>query len=146
METISEFMEADHRRCDEFFVTAEGAASQGDWDKAQSDFKEFRQAIEQHFAMEEQALFPRFEEASGNPMGPTQVMRHEHEQMRELFDEMADAVAAKNEDDFLGSAETLLILMQQHNRKEESILYPMSDQVLAGERESLLERMRATEV
>ena len=146
METISEFMEADHRRCDEFFVAAEGAASQGDWDKAQNEFNEFRQAIEQHFAMEEEALFPSFEEASGNSMGPTQVMRYEHQQMRELFDEMAEAVAAKNADDFLGSAETLLILMQQHNRKEESILYPMSDQVLSGQRESLLERMRSTEV
>lgn len=145
METISEFMEADHRRCDEFFVAAEGAASQGDWGKAESEFNDFRRAIEAHFAMEEQALFPTFEKASGNPMGPTQVMRHEHQQMRELFDEMAASVATKNTDDFLGSAETLLILMQQHNRKEESILYPMSDQVLADQRVALLERMRSIE-
>ncbi|TRZ68118.1 MAG: hemerythrin domain-containing protein, partial [Rhodocyclaceae bacterium] len=38
-------------------------------------------------------------------------------------------------------AETLLILMQQHNMKEENILYPMCDQALAAQVEQLSERI-----
>jgi len=143
METISEFMAADHRRCDDLFVAAERAASQPDWDTVRDEFNQFLRAMARHMAMEEQALFPSFEQANSSPMGPVAVMRHEHQQMRELFDEMDAAVAAKSTDDFLGSAETLLILMQQHNRKEESILYPMSDQMLAGQRDTLLKHMRS---
>ena len=35
-----------------------------------------------------------------------------------------------NRDDYLGIADTLLILMQQHNMKEEQMLYNMMDQHL----------------
>jgi len=50
--------------------------------------------------------------------------------MRSLFSEMKDAIEQNNSDDYLGAAETLLILMQQHNMKEEQILYNMMDQRL----------------
>ncbi len=76
-------------------------------------------------------------------MGPTQVMRSEHEQMRELFQAMADAVTARDRDNYLGESETLLMMMQQHNLKEEQILYPMADQALAGELDELFRRMDA---
>lgn len=71
-------------------------------------------------------------------MGPTQVMRMEHGQIRALLDDAVDALEQANPDDFLGLADTLLIMMQQHNMKEENILYPMCDQHLAGETPELL--------
>lgn len=144
MDSITDYMEADHRRCDELFADAENAASEGNWGVGESCFQAFVDAIEHHFAMEEGTLFPSFEEATGNAMGPTQVMRHEHEQMRELFRSMGEAAGAHDADAFLGDAETLLILMQQHNRKEEQILYPMSDQVFSGNSGEVLGRMKAT--
>jgi hemerythrin-like domain-containing protein len=70
-------------------------------------------------------------------------MRMEHVQMRELFDAMADAVKHQDRDEFLGQAETLLVMMQQHNMKEEQMLYRMADQTLAGEMEEVLQQMRA---
>jgi iron-sulfur cluster repair protein YtfE (RIC family) len=87
-------------------------------------------------------LFPAFEQASGNTMGPTRVMRLEHRQMRETLAEMDGALASGDLEDFLGQAETLLILMQQHNIKEEQILYPMCDRFLGGAVESVLQAMR----
>ena len=39
-----------------------------------------------------------------------------------------------------------MILMQQHNVKEEGILYPMADQHLASYREELIERMDAVAI
>jgi len=93
--------------------------------------------------MEEEALFPAFEARTGMTQGPTQMMRMEHVQMRELLDQMTDAVQRQNSDAFLGDCETLLIIMQQHNMKEEQMLYLMADQVLAGEAEDVVGRMRA---
>jgi hemerythrin-like domain-containing protein len=52
-------------------------------------------------------------------------MKMEHEQMRGLIANIGGLVTAKDKDEVLGEAETLLILMQQHNMKEEQILYPM---------------------
>ncbi len=42
---------------------------------------------------------------------------------------------------YLGFSETLLIMMQQHNLKEESILYPMADSVLADDQSQILSRV-----
>ena len=85
-----------------------------------------------HFEVEENVLFPAFEQATGMTMGPTAMMRAEHAQMRDLLHNMAAVIAAGRRDDYLGMSETLLLYMQQHNLKEENVLYPMSDQLLAA--------------
>ncbi len=121
-----------HKHCDDLFADAEAAARDGDWTKCAEAYKSFHNQLEAHFSTEEQVLFPAFEEATGMAGGPTRVMRIEHTQMRDLLAQMASALAGKNEEGFLGSAETLLVLMQQHNMKEESMLYPMCDRSLDG--------------
>lgn len=142
MQTISDYLSADHQRCDALFADAEAAAASGQLAGAQAGFAAFRQAMLHHLAMEETVLFPAFDQVSGNGMGPTRMMRMEHEQMRELFAQMDDALAAGNIRTFAGVAETLLILMQQHNLKEEQILYPMTDRALANT-EQIIGQMEA---
>ena len=128
---IKEFMSQDHRDCDLLFATAENAVSKDDWETATQAFNEFVQAMERHLGVEEKELFPAFEEETGVVTGPTEMMRMEHDQMRVLFAEMRDALEKQHSDDYLGIADTLLILMQQHNIKEEQILYNMMDQRLS---------------
>ncbi|MCH2298348.1 MAG: hemerythrin domain-containing protein [SAR324 cluster bacterium] len=96
--------------------------------------------------MEETVLFPTFEEISGMCQGPTQVMRMEHQQMRNLLARMSEAVSSGDREEILEVGETMMILMQQHNMKEEGILYPMADQHLASYREELIERMDAVAI
>lgn len=142
MDTISSYMTSDHHRCDELFSQAESAASGQDWGAIAAGLQVFLDSMCQHFKMEEEVLFPAFEERTGMSMGPTQVMRMEHVQMRELFDAMSDAVKQQDRDEFLGQAETLLVMMQQHNMKEEQILYRMADQMLSAEMDDVLQKMR----
>ena len=141
MTTIGQYMSGDHPRCDDLFAEAEAAAGRGDWSACKRGFQAFHDAMGQHFAREETVLFPAFEARSGSGVGPTHVMRMEHEQMRELFEDMARAVQAHDRDAYLGLAETLLVLMQQHNLKEEQILYPMTEAVLAAEQSEVMARM-----
>ena len=138
---VTEALPLHHKYCDTLFADAEEAASEGDWPRCVSLYSSFHQALLEHFGQEENALFPAFETATGMTMGPTQVMRMEHEQMREFLTRLAQAVADKNADAFAGAADTLLILMQQHNMKEENILYPMCDQHLGG-RADLAEQLQ----
>ena len=91
-------------------------------------------------------LFPTFEEISGMRQGPTQVMRMEHQQMRNLLARMSEAVSSGNQKEILEFCETMMILMQQHKVKEEGILYPMADQHLASYREELIEPMDAVAI
>ncbi|GGY25254.1 hemerythrin domain-containing protein [Paludibacterium paludis] len=121
-----------HRECDELFALAETTARQQDWEGAESAFAAFRDDMERHFVLEEECLFPAFEQATGMRHGPTMVMRNEHAQMRELLHDMSRALDARTADVYLGHGGTLLILMQQHNMKEENILYPMCQQHVTG--------------
>jgi hemerythrin-like domain-containing protein len=133
MTSITELMSHDHRACDEVFSRIEGIAAAGDWDAAGRALADFSAALEAHLSAEETTLRPRFEAASGMTDGPTRMMRMEHVEMRKGLESMRDAVERKDLDDLSGEAETLLILMQQHNMKEENILYPMCDSHLSGE-------------
>jgi iron-sulfur cluster repair protein YtfE (RIC family) len=132
-----------HRHCDDLFVAAEDAVQRGDWAAAAPAFERLRDQMNAHFAAEEELLFPAFEAATGASSGPTRVMRMEHEQMRPLLAQLEAACAARDADAYAGAAETLLILMQQHNMKEENILYPMCDQALGAEAERLGAKMDA---
>lgn len=138
---LAEFLTADHRHCDEAFVDAEHAVVRRDWEAATAALRSFVEATERHLRREEDVLFPAFEAATGMVGGPTQMMRFEHAQMRELLEQMQAALERRERDPFAGSAETLLVLMQQHNMKEENILYPMCDQHLSAETGELLARL-----
>ncbi|MEW5789776.1 MAG: hemerythrin domain-containing protein [Pseudomonadota bacterium] len=141
MSSLSEFLTDDHHACDDLFAAAENAAAVKDWAQARERFGLFAAAMARHFAREETVLFPAFEARTGNSGGPTFVMRSEHVQMNGLLADMAARLERSDGPGFLGQAETLLMLMRQHNLKEENILYPMSDQALADQQPDLLERM-----
>ena len=121
-----------HKHCDQIFADAEEACGKADWTAGAATFELLRGQLETHFASEEELLFPAFEAATGMTSGPTEVMRGEHRQMRDLLAQMQGAVESRNSDTFGGAAETLLILMQQHNMKAENILYPMCDNALGS--------------
>ena len=122
------------------FARAEAAAGSGDWATAASEFDAFHKAMARHFEMEENVLFSAFEDRTGMTSGPTMVMREEHEQMRGVLAALGEAVGAQDVDEYLGQAETLNVLMQQHNIKEEQVLYRMMDEHLAAEADALLAR------
>ena len=130
MTTLSGFMTGDHRSCDEQLAEAERLVQRGDWTAAAAAWAGFEAAMRRHLAREEDALFPAFERSTGNTGGPTAVMRMEHEQMRALFPQISGAIAARDARQLLGLSETLMVLIQQHNMKEEQVLYPMCDQVV----------------
>ena len=57
--------------------------------------------------------------------------------MRDALERLQAALRAQDGDDFAGEAETLLIMMQQHNMKEENMLYPMCEAHLARVQDEL---------
>ena len=131
MQIISQYMQQNHRECDELFVQVEASASDGNWEDVARHFENFNSMVERHLIMEEQVLFPAFEAETGNTEGPTVVMRMEHEQMRALLKVLKTCLESQDQQQFLGLTETLMMLTQQHNMKEEQMMYPMADQALS---------------
>lgn len=128
-EGAAKFFSADHQHCDALWAAVEEAADGRDAAAVAAAFAIFDRAMRRHMDMEEQVLFPAFEKVTGMTMGPTRVMRAEHDQMRGLLVQMASATHQA----MLDHGDTLLMLIQQHNVKEEGILYVMCDAHLSAE-------------
>jgi hemerythrin-like domain-containing protein len=137
-ESIAETLTADHRHCDRLLALAESAAGTGNWDMATAEARGFERAMEHHFRFEEQTLFPSLEAAAPMATGPTGVMRMEHRQMRQMLGDLLAATEARDQDECLGLLDTLHLAIQQHNAKEEAILYPLADRSLASDAQDLL--------
>lgn len=145
MTSIAAYLGSDHKRCDDLFASTETHISKQRWEQAQSDFSAFVSALERHLSMEEHVLFPEFEKATGSNQGPTSVMRMEHQQMRSILAMLRDSLDQRDADNFFGYSETLNTMMQQHNMKEESILYVMTDRVLSGRQDEIISAMSRLE-
>lgn len=144
-ETISTFLTQDHRDCDEQFAQMENAVASEDWSKANGQFTTFVVDLEHHFDMEEKVMFPAFENRTGMMGGPTHVMRMEHDQMRGVVSQMKGALEAQDKNNFFGLSESLMMLMQQHNMKEEQMLYAMADAHLGGDATIVVQEMKGLE-
>lgn len=127
MSDIQTYMTEHHRACDEILADAESPLAAGDWEGYNEKWQAFVKELLHHLAMEEEVLFPQFEQATGITQGPTMVMRSEHEQMRMYISQMNEAIEGQLLERAMGLVESLVLLIQQHNMKEEQMLYPMCD-------------------
>lgn len=128
MSTASDFLTNDHRECDALWAKVEAAADGGDLAATRAAFTAFERSMQRHFDFEEKTLFPAIEQATGmSGFGPTAVMRNEHEQMRRILATMVTALEGGDTGSLLDHGDTLLMVIQQHNVKEERILYPIAD-------------------
>jgi len=140
-DTIKQVMTQDHKHCDDLFTQLDSLVMDKKWDQAKSHAANMIANFLYHFKHEEEVLFPEFEAVTNNKSGPTVMMRHEHKQMCELLNELKQAVNNKNFERYSGLSETLNIFIQQHNMKEEGILYPMIDNACAQNKDQLIQGM-----
>lgn len=124
-----------HKTCDNLLVEAEGLLAKKKWDEFAAAWKQFEVETIAHFDAEEEILFPAFEAKTGMTAGPTMVMRSEHAQVKALFEQMQLAIQNQSLERAMGIVESIMLLIQQHNMKEEQILYPMSDNHLDNNHE-----------
>ncbi len=142
-ETISLFLTQDHRDCDEILAQLENSVNSENWAEVNKSSKKFFSAMKHHFAMEEEVMFPVFEQRTGMRGGPTQIMKMEHAQMLHVMEQMQEDINNKDKEHFFGLSETLMMLIQQHNMKEEQMLYKMADAHLGADLELVIAKMKA---
>ncbi len=141
--TIKDFMTSKHRECDHLLTQAEDFLESGEFDEALGKYAAFKNETLLHFTMEEEYLFPMLEEKSGmGSMGPTNVMRMEHAQAKSLFEKMDEAYNAKDKERAFSLGESMNILLQQHNLKEEQMLYTMMNTALAENAEEIVQKLQ----
>jgi uncharacterized protein (DUF2249 family) len=129
----------DHERLARLEVSAFVARAAGDSGTATKSYEAFASGLRRHIALEEQFLFPVFEERSGLPpgAGPTEVMRGEHRVIERLLAEILRSIGdpARLPDQARAAFHEIL---EEHHLKEEGMLYPAIDDLLEPEERDAL--------
>ena len=143
--TITDYLQTDHRRLDGIMESFQGALRAERWEDALSDFREFVLGLRRHIRIEEEILFPVFEEKTGMiDAGPTFVMKMEHKEINELLDRTLSATGGHDNAAASEAAGALINILMDHNMKEEHILYPESDAFISDtERAQIIKKAQA---
>ncbi|HEU4776107.1 MAG TPA: hemerythrin domain-containing protein [Telluria sp.] len=143
MNEVSKYLEQDHARCDQLYADAVTHVAARDWEQAAVRFADFAEAQRLHIEMEESVLYPAFEQAAGTSTGPTLAMRAEHHLLREILFRLSEAINRRSVIEFSDHADTFHLITQQHNLKEEGMLFPLIDKMLRHRYDELVQAMTA---
>ena len=144
MGALRDYLARDHSHCDAVMRSTATCVAQRDWVAAQAAIVAFQGAMEGHLLVEENVLFPAFEATLGHGDSPTRAMRAEHLRIRAVIGRLTDSVSARDADAFATHAEVLLLALHQHAEKEEGVLYPMIERILAHRCVAVLAAMQAS--
>lgn len=128
-ETAGQVLEDDHHRIDERF--ADFARSLAGATPDTAAFTEAADALRHHIFVEETLHFPPLRDAG--LLAPVLVMLREHGEIWDLLDSLSDALAASDIPTARATWPHLAQVLEQHNMKEERILYPAGDQSLPAD-------------
>ncbi len=131
MRSIAEAFAQDHRRLEAELAQSLAAARDARWEAARGAFDAFRCGIERHMQAEEQALFPAVERGAETPL--TAILRKGHRDLLVFFSELEDALEAHDADEFVRIGVSVRALLERHDEKEESELYPAAQAQLGPE-------------
>lgn len=126
---IGGFFEKDHDEIDELLAAVDCARL----GEALRRFAEFDRRLERHIVWEESLLFPAVVSAAPHlEHGPVAMMLMEHQGIR---GSKAEAMRLLRDGDAVGARRAIgemVEVLGPHNMKEERILYPACDELLAG--------------
>jgi iron-sulfur cluster repair protein YtfE (RIC family) len=128
--SVTEYLQSDHVRLDAIMAEVERLTRTASFVEARAAFGSFVAGLDWHIDVEEQVVFPAFEELTGTPRGPTTVMRMEHVDIRGHMQRVTAALGTQSVDAVGNALRELTTLLATHNMKEERMLYPMTDRAL----------------
>lgn len=120
---LAEGFTAHHRLLDRNFQVAYAAVQGRAWSQAVLAFQVFWDAIEKHMATEELVLFPAYEKEYGENNALTGLLRKGHKDLRAFFEEIAEAIAAHDDEEAAALMDTVAQILAHHDDKEEQELY-----------------------
>jgi hemerythrin-like domain-containing protein len=108
----------------------------------------FADCVIPHIHKEEEILFPALEGFLPRDLGPLAVLRGEHHDIRQKFEQMRAASATLDSgmqdvaslEGFLDDARAISEMMRDHIYKEDRLLFPIVSRFLSGIRDAYLVR------
>lgn len=111
-----------HHQLDEFHEAFENALARGDGQAAEQSFARFADALEGHFALEEQVYFPALHGGDAVTSAELADLVREHEALRGALGEIFAALRARDLDACDAALHAWLPRLVLHERREEALM------------------------
>jgi iron-sulfur cluster repair protein YtfE (RIC family) len=126
-DSVTRYLAWDHDRLDGLLAETTRSVDDGELVHARSIFDAFERGMRRHIRVEEDILFPLFEAKTGVRRGPTATLREEHRAILAGLNRMRQALDIGDAAEYSDGLSGLHALLGPHNLKEESVLYPTTD-------------------
>lgn len=134
--SVTRVMQEHHQLLDELLALTRVAAENESFAQARQTLAWFRIEIDKHIRVEEQLLFPLLERATGSSGGSTSLRRAEHRHINAALDRIDLALAEGVDID--EEIIELMALLRAHDLKEEQMLHPLSERMVADDQQEAL--------
>lgn len=131
----------DHLDLEDLLNDARGAARRQDWATAERLLGRLVERLKGHMRIEEEVIFPAYEQTPGTARDPTEALRNDHDAMVGWCRDMHYAVRSQDPRAFLEALQALKALLAAHDEKEERFFLPMAGHTLRDQREAILRRI-----
>ena len=132
----------DHLEYETLLYDCQAAAEQEDWSSAKALFDKLVSHVKVHMRIEEEILYPAYENAVNIPQGPTQALREEHDEIVRLMRDLSYILKTNDSELFLDSLLPLERVMLKHHEKEEEIFLPMASHLLLDRRDEIMRKLK----
>jgi len=133
----------DHHKYDEMLTECEMAAEMADWKDAVRLFKEFTGDLKLHMLLEDEVLYPIFEQKEIDSEDGIAELQDEHENLVRLLRDLVEVIKTKNIDHFMESLLPLHKAMNEHNEHEEAVFRHLGSDALLTRRDEIMGRLSA---
>ncbi|MBK7076603.1 MAG: hemerythrin domain-containing protein [Myxococcales bacterium] len=141
---VTEYLSLDHDRLDLLLLEVIKLVAARRFNEARPRLSNFAFGLRRHIHLEDEFVFPRFEQLTGMTGGPTMVMRDEHRAIEHHLAGMIDAAMRDDRDGFDSEQEAMVAVLSDHTAREEAVIYPMLDRHLpAADRETFVAELQA---
>ncbi len=133
----------DHSLYEDILFRCQDSVEAGEWDDARQAFKELISHLKSHMAMEEEVLYPAYENKIPSGTGPTASLREEHDQLVRLVSDMNHVFRSRDSAHVLECLGHLEAQMIKHHEKEEDIFLPMASIILDASKEEIIKQLNS---
>ena len=142
--SVSEYLSLDHDRLDLLLLEVIKLVSARRFNEARPKLSNFAFELRRHIYLEDDVVYPRFEQLTEMIDGPTVVMRDEHRAIEHHLAGMIDAAMRDDRDGFDAEQEAMVAVLSDHTAREEALLYGVLDARLpAADRDALVATLQA---
>ncbi len=135
---MTTWLHHDHKQFETAVHRCRTICDDEDWSMVHQVFQDFLSSYEMHVQLEEDVLFPMYEERPETSPEPTDSLREDHAQIFRLGKNIQDLLARGDWEGVPHDVSLLYQALIRHHEKEEEMFLPMASDSLLSDKDKII--------